>query len=290
MKFITNKLDVVVMLFLLSVIAGCSSVPTIQKENVSTVNSADGSPITYGVRGEGPVTIVFVHCWTCTHELWRPQIEYFSKHHQVVWLDLAGHGLSHSHRQDYTISAFGEDVAAVVKKIGGENVVLVGHSMGGPVALEAAKLLDENVVGIIGIDTFYTPFDYPKSEAEIEGFVKPFKEDFQGTSEHMVRSMFTPEADPDLVNSIVQQLSVANPDVGISAMYEIFRWYAKSSVSSLEMYSQQLHNINGAPTGKEMALHESVVLIPGVGHFVAQAKPHEFNAALKKIIAELQTH
>jgi len=290
MKEENNTFSILVGMFLIALMAGCSSVQNLTEEKVSSVNSADGSSITYGVRGKEGVTIVFVHCWTCNHEFWRPQIEYFSKNHQVVWLDLAGHGASTSNRQEYTMSAFGEDVAAVVNEIDGDNVILVGHSMGGPVAIEAAKLLGDKVIGVVGVDTFYTPFEYPKSETEIDGFVRPFIDDFKGTSEHMVRSMFTPEADPDLITSIVKQTSVASQDMGISAMYEIFRWHAKNVPSSLDMYSKKLRNINGAPTGSEIALHTSVVMIPGVGHFVAQVKPNKFNEALDEIIAEYQAH
>ena len=50
----------------------------------------------------------------------------------------------------------------------------------------------------------------------------------------------------------------------------------------------KLKNINGAPTGNETALHESVTLIPDVGHFVPQVKPDEFNATLDKIIGDYQ--
>ncbi len=271
-------------------IVGCGSVQDVKKEKISTVSSADGSSITYGVRGQGSVTVVFVHCWTCNHEFWRPQIDYFSKKYKVVWLDLAGHGLSNSNRKEYTMQAFGEDVAAVVNKIDGGNIVIVGHSMGGPVSIEASKLLGGKVIGVVGVDTFYTPFKYPKSETEIDGFIKPFKDDFKSASEKLVRSMFTPNADPDLITSIVNQMSVPSQDLGVSAMYEIFRWNAKAGPSSLEKNSKKLRNINGAPTGKEIALHDSVVLISDVGHFVAQVKPDEFNRALDKIISEFQVH
>ena len=273
----------------IALIAGCSSVQNLTKQNVLTVKSDDGSSITYGVHGQGEVTIIFVHCWTCNHEFWKPQIEYFSKKHKVVWLDLAGHGLSNSKRKKYTMQAFGKDVSAVVNEIDGGNVILVGHSMGGPVSIEAAKLIGDKVIGVVGVDTFYTPFEYPKSEEEIDDFVKPFKNDFKAASEQLVRSMFTPEADPDLITSIVTQMSVADQEMGISAMYEIFRWNAKNVPSDLDNYSKKLRNINGAPTGKEIALHESVVLIHGVGHFVAQVKPNEFNEALNQIVAEFQT-
>jgi len=103
-----------------------------------------------------------------------------------------------------------------------------------------------------------------------------------------MRSMFTPEADPDVISSIVTQMSVADQEMGISAMYEIFRWNAKNVPFDLDKYSKKLSNINGAPTGKERALHESVVLIYGVGHFVAQVKPDEFNEALNQIVGGIQ--
>ena len=269
-------------------IAGCNSVQHVTKQNVLTVKSNDGSAITYGVRGQGKVTMVFVHCWTCDHEFWKPQIEYFSKKHQVVWLDLAGHGLSNSNRKKYTMQSFGKDVAAVVNEIDGENVILVGHSMGGPVSIEAAKLLGDKVIGIVGVDTFYTTFQCPKSEEEIDNFVKPFKNDFKAASEQLMRSMFTQEADPDVIEWIVRQMSVADQEMGISALYEIFRWNAKNVPSELDKYSKKLFNINGAPTGKEKALHKSVILIHGVGHFVAQVKPDEFNEALNQIVDGIQ--
>lgn len=203
-------------------------------------------------------------------------------------MDLAGHGQSGSTRENYTMEAFGEDVAAVVRKVGGDRVVLVGHSMGGPVSMEAAKILGDKVLAVVGVDTFYTPFKYPKSEAEIESFVKPFKEDFEGACQQMFQSMFTPNVDPELKASIAEQFSGAKPEMGISALYEIFRWSAQNIPYSLDSYSSKLKNINAAPTGNEKPLHNSVTLIPGVGHFVPQVKPEAFNAALSNIISEYQ--
>lgn len=279
-----------VALLLALAISGCASVRQPAVESVFTANSADGSPIAYGVEGKGDVTIVFIHCWTCNHEFWKPQIEHFSHEYRVVWLDLAGHGRSGSMRDDYTIQAFGQDVAAVVDRAGGDHVILVGHSMGGPVAIEAAKLLGDRVIGIVGVDTFYTPFEWPKSEEKIEEFVKPFKDDFKGTSEKLVRSMFTPDADPEVIDWVVKQMATADPQLGVSAMYSIFKWSAQNNPDTLKQYAAILRNINGAPTGKEIELDESVILVPHVGHFIAQAKPDEFNRILDTIIAEYRAH
>ena len=54
----------------------------------------------------------------------------------------------------------------------------------------------------------------------------------------------------------------------------------------LERYADKLRNINSAQTEGGTALHESVTLSPGVGHFVAQVKPAAFNEALRQIIED----
>ncbi len=271
-------------------LAGCATTAstTDGQTTTATVESADGSRIVYGVRGQGEPVIVFVHCWTCNHTFWDAQINYFSKHHRVVWLDLAGHGESGSRRQQYTMKSFGQDVAAVVKKVDARKVILVGHSMGGPVVIEAAKQLGDRVVGIVGVDTFYTPFEYPASQEKIATFVKPFETDFYGASEQMVRSMFTPQADPAAIEEIVAKFSTARPDVGVSAMYELFNWNAQQAATDLKRFSDILYNVNAAPTGKERPANEHVTMIPEVGHFISQIKPEKFNQALEDIIATLE--
>lgn len=275
-------------LLIVVMISGCASLRDRKQEVISTALSADDSPISFAVKGTGEPTIVFVHCWTCDRNFWQHQIEYFSDKYKVVWLDLAGHGKSGSTRSKYTMEAFGEDVAAVVNKVGAKRVVLVGHSMGGPVSIEAANILGDKVVAVVGVDTFYTPFQFPKSETEIDGFVKPFEKDFSGASQQLFQSMFTPNVDPELKASMAKHFAKSNPEMGISAMYEIFRWNAQNVPDSLEQYANKLKNINAAPNGKEKALHKSVTLIPHVGHFVPQVKPEEFNTALSKIISECQ--
>src|SRR4030042_643712 len=95
--------------------------------------SADGVPIHYDVRGNGAIALVFVHGWCCNRHHWDRQMSYFAPHYTVVSLDLAGHGESGCNRTRWTIPSFGQDVVAVVGQLGLEQVVLIGHSMSGPV-------------------------------------------------------------------------------------------------------------------------------------------------------------
>jgi pimeloyl-ACP methyl ester carboxylesterase len=96
--------------------------------------------------------------------------------------------------------------------------------------------------------------------------------------------MFTQNADQTYRDAIYKKMLAADHNMGISALYECIKWNSEKEPRELKIFSGKLANINGAPTGHEKKLHESVVLIPGVGHFVAQLKPEEFNAALKRQI------
>ncbi|MBT8420365.1 MAG: alpha/beta hydrolase [Gammaproteobacteria bacterium] len=254
----------------------------------ATAKSIDGSSITYGVQGqdkekENP-TLVFIHGWTCNREFWASQIEYFSKTHRVISLDLAGHGVSDSKRDNYTMSAFGQDVAAVVTEMGADNIVLIGHSMGGPVAIEAANLLEEKVIGIVAVDIFFLP-GLPDSKDQIGEFMKSFEDDFEAASQAFVRSMFLPGADPDLISSIAETMSSADKNMGISALRNTIEWLIENTPSLPGKYASKLRNIN-AVSEEKTPRQEGIVTIPGVGHFIAQVKPDAFNKALEKIISE----
>ncbi len=85
--------------------------------------SEDGVSIHFETAGEGQTSLVFVHGWSCDLRYWSKQRDYFAQRYRVVLLDLAGHGKSGSNRQTWTISAFGSDVAAVVRSLDLERVL-----------------------------------------------------------------------------------------------------------------------------------------------------------------------
>jgi pimeloyl-ACP methyl ester carboxylesterase len=72
----------------------------------------------------------------------------------VVALDLAGYGQSGGGRKDWTMAAFGQDVVSVVEALGLKRVVLIGHSLGGPAVLEAARRMPGRVVGLVLVDSW----------------------------------------------------------------------------------------------------------------------------------------
>ena len=257
---------------------------------IGIATSADQVAIKYETAGRGEPALVFVHCWTCNRSYWDQQVEHFKGRNQVVRIDLAGHGESGKERKDYTIEAFGGDVTAVVEKLGLKKVVLVGHSMGGPVSVQAAKQLGDRVVGVVGVDTFYTAFQIPKDPQKakemVSGFMKPFEDNYSEASAKFMRGFFAPGADPALVERIAKTTLETDKGMALSAMRNIFGWYQANTPAALDALGPKLRNINADPKAEGKPLHPSVTLVAGAGHFIPQEKPAEFNRTLEVIVSE----
>jgi pimeloyl-ACP methyl ester carboxylesterase len=126
--------------------------------------------------------------------------------YQTVAVDLAGHGESGIGRQAWTMAAFGDDVVAVAEQLGLGELVLIGHSMGGDVIVEAALRLGERVAGLVWVDT-YSSLGEPPTDDELEAFLAPFREDFAGATRALVRRLFTADADAGLVEWVAADMS-----------------------------------------------------------------------------------
>ncbi|HWC19104.1 MAG TPA: alpha/beta hydrolase, partial [Terriglobales bacterium] len=102
-----------------------------------SVRAEDGLNLVCEVRGQGDTALVFLHGWGGDRQYWKHQVGVFAADYRVVALDQAGHGESGKGRKAWTADGLAGDVEAVVKALGLKRVILVGHSMGGPVALLA---------------------------------------------------------------------------------------------------------------------------------------------------------
>jgi len=105
----------------------------------------DGVHVQYRVYGTGEPTLVFIHGWSCDSNYWREQVPVFKQHYSVVTVDLAGHGGTDGNRAEWTIRNFGQDVATALSAVPSEQIILVGHSMGGPVAIEGRPQLEKHL-------------------------------------------------------------------------------------------------------------------------------------------------
>jgi pimeloyl-ACP methyl ester carboxylesterase len=207
----------------------------------------------------------------------------------VVTIDLAGHGESGLGRKAWTIEAFGKDVAAVVKKLELDQVILIGHSMGGPVIIEAARQMPERVTGLVGVDTF---LDLGKqyTQQQIDAFVAPFERDFAEATSKLVRGIFLADADSALLEWVVADMCSARSEVGIRAMRQLAGFDAKEALKQVRKPIYCINSdmrVTNVEAGRRYAVSFEVKLMSGVGHFVMLEGPEVFNRLLTEIIDEL---
>lgn len=264
-----------------------------QAEWPHVILSKDGTPISYEVYGAGEPTLVFVHGWSCDARYWRAQASHFSKKHRVVILDLAGHGHSGMSRTKYTMGAFGEDVRAVTEAIGSPRVILIGHSMGGSVIAEAARLMPNRVIGLIGIDTFDN-IEYPLTSEELKKMTTPLEKDFRTGSRQFIGEMILPQTDPQLREWILSDISAAPPAVALSAVNEMMTRYITGDAAKVfEKIRIPVITVNGGlwpinyeANRRHMFSYQAIVL-KKADHFLMMNRPEEFNRALEQAIKML---
>jgi pimeloyl-ACP methyl ester carboxylesterase len=251
-----------------------------------TVESADGVRIAYDVKGEGLIALVFVHGWSCDRTYWREQIEPFSRGFKVVTVDLAGHGESGTGRKQWSIEAFGDDVAAVVRKLSLRRLIFIGHSMGGDVIVEAARQLPGRVAGLVWVDT-YKQLGTFRTPQEIEAFAAPFRASFVATTRDFVHHLFLPTADPALVERIAADMSAAPPDIALAAMVSAIAFDRRipPALAELKLPVIAINPAQPPTDAASLGRHGvGVLLMANVGHFPMLEGPERFNAILRTAI------
>jgi len=255
---------------------------------VGSVPSFDGVSIHYTVAGSGEGALLFIHGWSCDRTYWTAQVDAFAAEQKVVTVDLAGHGDSGAERDAWTIPSLARDVEAVIAALDLGSVVLIGHSMGGAVALEVARRMPERVVGVIGVDTFQD-VEQPDPQAWAE-IVAGLRDDFPGRCGTFVSRMFLPDADAELVREVTADLCSAPPEIAVGLLTALPEYDLAQALSSVDV---PVRAINGtlAPTRIEAIRARNpgfdALILDGVGHFPMLERPDEFNRLLDRLVEEL---
>jgi pimeloyl-ACP methyl ester carboxylesterase len=104
---------------------------------VSHVN-VDGVEVAFSDTGVGSPTLLLIHGLGSYMPVWQRNLEALGRQHRVVAIDLPGYGKSAKANYDYSMTFFARTVDGVIDALGLHDVVLVGHSMGGQIALTYA--------------------------------------------------------------------------------------------------------------------------------------------------------
>lgn len=263
----------------------------------SRFTTLDGARIHYvnynrdsGARGKGKAkagndeeALVLIHGWTMNAEHWRDQVPAFTNRNRVLAIDLPGHGQSDKPQVAYTMEYFARAVDAVMRDAKVKRAVLMGHSMGTPIARQFYRKYPEKTLAIVIVDGALKPFgDKAMMDKMIAGLRVPTYKD---TMDQMFGMMTGPGLSAEAKERIKTSSSNTSQHVLVSAM---------EGMADATIYADDKINV---PVLAVMAKNpffppnlEQVyrTLIPnlefytwdGVGHFLHMERPQEFNQAV----------
>jgi pyruvate dehydrogenase E2 component (dihydrolipoamide acetyltransferase) len=116
----------------------------------------DGMYLLYVLAGHGDPPLVFLHGLGASQNIWQAVLPAFAEHHRVFALDLPGHGQSDKpapEATDYSLAGIARVVAEALDVLELAPVVLIGHSLGGAVALQVALEQPDKVSRLVLVDS-----------------------------------------------------------------------------------------------------------------------------------------
>ncbi|EPX60783.1 putative hydrolase [Cystobacter fuscus DSM 2262] len=255
-----------------------------------TVTLPDGRALAWSQRGTRAPTLLLIHGWCCDQRFWDAQLETLSRDFTVVTVDLAGHGLSSRlpAGSAYPIDAMARDVVTAIEQLELRELILVGHSLGGPVALEIAIATPDRCRKVIGVDTFTDAAMYRRRPpAEIAERCNAFRADFPRAMTALVRMITLHDAlGYGVADWIATTMSAREPETAVAVLDALLRWDIEARWPLL---TRPVATINSAPLVPLIQPIEGLAgleleMMEHVGHFPMMEDPRGFETRLRRLI------
>jgi pimeloyl-ACP methyl ester carboxylesterase len=250
--------------------------------------SRDGVVLAYEERGSGEPPLVFVQGWSGDRTYFAPQVEHFARSHRAVAVDLRGHGASGAPEGGYAIGDLADDVAWLCAELGLRRPVLVGHSMGGNVGLEAAARHPGAVGAVVAVDTPIVPPGWVPDA--LGGLAAALRSDgYREAARGFLDALFLPTDDPALKARAAAGGIASMPQHALAAAMEGI--VAHDSAAAAAACTTPVLLINATvPLAdvarfKELCPQLVVGQTVGAGHFAQLVVPDQVNAMIERFLA-----
>lgn len=246
------------------------------------------SPVHATLAGDCSPSLLFIHGWSCQRSYWQPQLDYFKKQNTVLALDLPGHGDSPGNNNG-SITGFAQDTVTAISELA-TPVIIIGHSMGGAVALEAARQLTElgeayKLAGVVLVDTFLINYGELSSN-EIDALYQPFETQFSDAMHNLVENCCV-DSTPEILKTRLQtEMSAAQPEHALPVWRSLLNWQPDAAFAVIQA---PIHAINcpliADSTRQRLCKYMTETVIADTGHFLQMERPDAFNQMLEQAIS-----
>jgi pimeloyl-ACP methyl ester carboxylesterase len=256
----------------------------------------EGLSLAYTDQGTGQPPLLFVHGFPLSRGAWDKQVEAFSSSHRVLAPDLRGLGESEGSAGTATMDRYAEDLAALLRTWETGPAVLIGHSMGGYVALAFQARFPDLLRGLVLVGT-RAGADTPDAAAKRRATAdKVAKEGPGSVIDDMAPKMLAASNPDQAMAKQVRALMAPSRSEGVAA--------ALRGMADRPDRTPGLGGI-GVPTLVITGADDTIIppseserlaaaipgaeleIIPNAGHLVAYEQPEAFNRRLKAWLERL---
>lgn len=257
-----------------------------------------GRNINYTDTGGQGTPVLLLHAFPLNSAMWEPQIESLGERFRFIAPDLSGFGSSDAPAEGYSMSAWAEEVEALLDELGLDKVVLAGLSMGGYLAFECLRRFPDRFSGLVLADTKAEadPPEAIEKRTKQQGMVR------EGQRDELIGALVgallgepTTAKKPDVVEKVRGLMD--NPPEGFIGALEAMKGRPDSSgeLASIGLPTLIIVGENDGVTPPDASrnMHEHIggsrlVVIPEAGHLSSLEAPEAFNGALAEFLGELR--
>ncbi len=259
-------------------------------DGVSRYAKLDASRVHYLDYGKGGEAIVLIHGWGGSLDLWSEHIPTLRRtRNRTISISLPGHGQSDKPQTTYSMEYYARAVEAVLRDAKVKRAVLVGHSMGTPVARQFYRKFPEKTLGIVIVDGSLRPFGDKKL---MEGFLAGFRgPNYKEAGRQMFAGMAGPNLSPEIMTRVQSSFLNTPQHVLLGAMEGM----ADDSIWGMDKINVPVLAVMAKspfwPADTEqfyrsIAPKLDFVMWDGVGHFLQMEKPAQFDDAVIAFLAK----
>jgi sigma-B regulation protein RsbQ len=250
--------------------------------------------INYEISGTQDTSLIFIHGWNLNMRYWDDQVRFFRPRYRILNVDLAGHGNSGRDRSHWTVESLARDITNIMEKESISKAILVGHSMGGAVALQVWEKAPEKVIQIIGVDCF-KDVGFQITEEFKNSFrehLTKFKRNYPEMADEFARQNIRTK-NRVVINRIVKDYKKADPKIALAVYSNVVH---KSAVEKeklqripfpLFIIGSDYSPVNEAALAKYARRGYEIIPVYGSGHFPMVEQPQQLNIALDSVFRKI---